>query len=251
MTKLLYLQDMTLLKSSAHVLAVDSVTRTVILDQTPFYPQGGGQPSDKGTIIIRDYCAVFEVTSVKKDRVTGNILHFLSSVDGIITGSEVKCEVDPVLRDLNMRSHSGGHLLDHAIEDLHLPLQVRSAYHFHPSPYVEYALTDPSIDLSTEYLKNLQSSLEVAANKLAQEAIPVIIYNGNVSELSDWRRNLLPDPVKQSGSVRLVRFDRAGLDPIPCSGTHVTNSSLIKSIAIKKISLNREKRKLWVVYQLT
>ncbi|TEB17259.1 hypothetical protein C9890_0524, partial [Perkinsus sp. BL_2016] len=66
MTKLLYLQDMTLLKSSARVLAVDSVTRTVILDHTPFYPQGGGQPSDKGTIIIGGGdCAVFEVTSVK------------------------------------------------------------------------------------------------------------------------------------------------------------------------------------------
>lgn len=248
-TTLLYLQDMSLLSSKARVISVDPVANTVILDKTPFYPQGGGQSSDKGTLTHE--ASVFEVTAVKKDPATGSVLHFVTSADGLQPETEVTCTVDPETRDLNSRLHSGGHLLDHAVEDLALPLEVKSAYHFLPVPYVEYGFTDPDLDLSPEYLKYLQSTLEIAANKIVDEALPVSVYIGKITDLSDWRQKLLPDSVIRSGVVRLVRFERAGLDPVPCSGTHVTNSALIKKIAIKKISLNKERRTIRVSYLLS
>lgn len=248
-TTLLYLQDMSILSAKARIISIDPVDKTVILDQSPFYPQGGGQPSDKGTLKVDESVAI-EVTAVKKDP-SGNILHFLSTVEGLECDSEVSCQVDPLTRSLNSRSHSAGHLLDHAVEDLSLPLEVRSAYHFLPCPYVEYAFSDGSIVLSPEYLKSLQASLEIAANKIVDEATPVSVYTGKVSDLSTWRQNLLPETVKQSGSVRLVRFERSGLDPVPCSGTHVTNSAEIKKITVKKISLNKEKRTVRVTYLLS
>jgi Ser-tRNA(Ala) deacylase AlaX len=248
-TELLYLKDMSLLSSPAQVIAIDPLAKTVTLNRTPFYPQGGGQPSDRGT--LKSSTDTFDVTAVKKSPATGDVLHFLSSVVGLETGQTVETQVDAETRNLHTRSHSAGHLLDHAIEDLALPFEVRSAYHFLPSPYVEYAIVDPSIDISPEYLKSLSGNLETAANSIVAEAIPVQVYNSSVSELSPWRQKLIPEAVKQSGNVRLVKFDRAGLLPVPCSGTHVNNSSQIKPIRIKKISVDKEKRTIRVTYLLS
>lgn len=246
MTSLLYLKDMSLLTAPARILAIDPTSISVILDQSPFYPQGGGQASDKGTLTFGS--TALQVTAVKKDPATGAIAHFLSSVDNLSTGLEVLCSVDPLTRSLNTRCHSAGHLLDHAVEDLHLPLEVRSAYHFLTGPYVEYAFVDDSIDLTPEYLKELQGKLQDAANKIVAEGIPVTVYEDKVSELPGWRQDLIPEAVRLSGSVRLVKFEKQGYDPVPCSGTHVTNSSLIKPIVVKRISLNREKRTIRVSY---
>lgn len=248
-TDLLYLKDMSLLSSSAQIVSVDPIAKTVILDRTPFYPQGGGQPSDRGT--LKSSFTTFEVTAVKKAPGSGDILHFLKTVDTLQPGQTVETQIDPETRSLHTRAHSAGHLLDHAIEDLALPFEVRSAYHFLPSPYVEYAIVDLSIDITPEYLKSLQNNLESAANSIVNEAIPVEVYNSSVSDLSSWRQNLLPETVKQAGTVRLVKFDRTGLNPVPCSGTHVTNSSQIKPIRIKKISVNKEMRTIRVTYLLS
>jgi Ser-tRNA(Ala) deacylase AlaX len=248
-TTLLYLQDQSLLSSSAEILAVDPQSRTVILSETPFYPQGGGQPSDRGALKLGD--KVFQVTAVKKSPATGDILHHLETVESLQIGQTVETQVDADTRMLHTRAHSAGHLLDHAIEDVCLPFEVRSAYHFLPSPYVEYAVSDQSIDLTPEYLKNLQETLETAANRIVNEAMPVEIYTGSVSELSSWRQNLLPEAVKIAGTVRLIKFNRAGLHPVPCSGTHVANTSQIKPIRIKKISLNKEQRTIRVTYLIS
>lgn len=245
-TSLLYLRNMSLLTSPARILAVDAAAKSVILDQSPFYPQGGGQASDTGTLTRGS--SSFQVTAVKKEPTTGNVLHFLSSVAELSAGDEVNCSVDPVTRDLNSRCHSAGHLLDHAVEDLQLPLEVRSAYHFLTGPYVEYAFVDDSIQLTPEYLKELQAKLQEAGNKIVEAAIPVTVYNGFVSDLSPWRQDLLPEAVKLSGEVRLVKFEKQGYEPVPCSGTHVTSSALIKPIVVRKISLNKEKRTIRVSY---
>lgn len=245
-TTLLYLKEMSLLTSSARILAIDSSSKTVLLHQSPFYPQGGGQACDIGTLTLGPLS--FEVTAVKKEPATGYILHFISSVADLAAGDEVTCTVNSLTRDLNSRCHSAGHLLDHAVEDLQLPLEVRSAYHFLTGPYVEYAFIDDSILLTPDYLKSLQSSLQEAANKIVEAAIPVTVFNGLVSDLSPSRQNLLPEAVKLSGAVRLVKFEKQGYESVPCSGTHVTNSALIKPIVVRKISLNSVKRTIRVSY---
>ena len=248
-TKLLYLKDMSLRTSLARIVAVDPLSGSIVLDQSPFYPQGGGQASDKGTLSVG--AISFDVAAVKKDPGTGNISHFISSSVhdwNSIAGAEVVCHVDPLTRDINSRCHSAGHLLDHAVEDLHLPLEVLSAYHFIAGPYVEYAFVDDSVELTPEYLKDLQGKLQETANKIVEESIPVTVYDGNVCDLPSWRQDLIPEAVRLSGSVRLVKFEKQGYDPVPCSGTHVTNSAQIKPIVVRKISLNREKRTIRVSY---
>ena len=67
MTKLLYVDDMCKLNCKAHIIEVrqDADATALILDQTVFYPQGGGQPADKG--IAQNDTTQFQVQGVSKD----------------------------------------------------------------------------------------------------------------------------------------------------------------------------------------
>ena len=241
--------DMSRLKAPATITSLVPALKAVILDQTPFYPQGGGQPSDKGSLTVAG--RVFSVQAVKKDA-EGAVLHYLDPFEEALlpVGQAVECEVDAQVRDLNTRAHSAGHLLDHAVEDLKLPFEVRGAFHFLPGPYVEYAIVDDRIVIDQAYLASLKETLVEAANKIVAEAMTVQVYTGSINDLSDWRQELLPAAVRESGVVRLVRFCREGLLPVPCSGTHVTNSAQIRPISIKKISQDKEKRTIRVTYLL-
>ncbi len=254
MTKLLYLQDidMSLLKASATITAIFPSLKAIELDQTPFYPQGCGQPSDKGSISLPSG-QVLAVTSVKKDP-TGTILHYLlDSFDETVlkVGAQVECEVDVALRDLNTRAHSAGHILDHAVEDLKLPFRAGGGCHFLPGPYVEYTILDEAITIDQVYLTALKETLKEAANKLVAEDLPVQVHTESIDDDSERRLGPLPAACKESGMIRIVRFCRDGLIPIPCSGTHVTKSSEIKPISIKKISQYKEKRTIRVTYLLS
>ena len=70
---LLYQTDAYLKEFSATITSVDAVTRAVILDQSAFYPGGGGQPCDFGTLEVDG--VVYPVNKVKKQG--DDVLHFL------------------------------------------------------------------------------------------------------------------------------------------------------------------------------
>ena len=73
MTELLYQTDSYLKEFDATVTGVDPEARTVVLDQSAFYPGGGGQPSDIGQLTVGN--AAYPVTKVKKQGT--DVLHFL------------------------------------------------------------------------------------------------------------------------------------------------------------------------------
>jgi misacylated tRNA(Ala) deacylase len=74
MTKLLYQTDSYLKEFSAQVISVDAETRAIVLDQTAFYPGGGGQPCDFGALKIND--VIYSVEKVKKQG--DDVFHFVS-----------------------------------------------------------------------------------------------------------------------------------------------------------------------------
>ena len=89
----------------------------LVLDATLFYPQGGGQPADAGT--IRAGAAAFAVADVRMR--DGRVLHYGAFVaDGdaaaLQPGARVTLEVDAARRRLHARIHSAGHLLDVCME---------------------------------------------------------------------------------------------------------------------------------------
>lgn len=111
MTKTLYLEDSYMRECDATVSAtIDG--KNVVLDQTVFYPRGGGQPGDTGKIFVGDSSAELRVLNVSKR--DGRILHEL---DRAVQDSELKAQdrvhlvLDWERRYRLMRMHTAAHML--------------------------------------------------------------------------------------------------------------------------------------------
>ncbi|HSP21488.1 MAG TPA: alanyl-tRNA editing protein, partial [Planococcus sp. (in: firmicutes)] len=104
MTKELFLEDSYLKECEAEIIAIDE--DKITLDQTVFYPAGGGQESDTG-ILIQDGIAV-EVISVKKEG--GKIVHTVRDPDKLTSGP-VTARIDWERRNQSMKHHTLLHVL--------------------------------------------------------------------------------------------------------------------------------------------
>ncbi|TGW15120.1 alanine--tRNA ligase-related protein [Candidatus Hepatobacter penaei] len=111
-TQLMYREAPTCLEASALVMACDTDVRGpfVVVDQTVFYPQGGGQPADQGEIQGADMSA--SVVDVRL--VGGRVHHYLaprSPGDGLSPGQAVRLKVHAARRHLHARYHTAGHFV--------------------------------------------------------------------------------------------------------------------------------------------
>ena len=105
MSKALFLQDSYLKESDAEVVSVKD-GKYVVLDQTIFYPKGGGQPWDTGKMIYGS--DVYNVIYVGK--FGGKISHELDK-PGLISGEKVHCVLNWERRYRLMRNHTAAHTL--------------------------------------------------------------------------------------------------------------------------------------------
>jgi misacylated tRNA(Ala) deacylase len=106
MTEKLFLKDSYLKECDAIVTSAEG--NKIELNQTIFYAQSGGQPSDRGTILRKKDNASFAVKLAKND--AGRVWHELD-IAGISLGDEVKCWIDWDLRYKHMRMHTSAHIL--------------------------------------------------------------------------------------------------------------------------------------------
>ncbi len=106
----IYQQDSYAKEADANVTAINA--NDVELDRTVFYPTGGGQPCDTGTLSAgsREY----RVIEVKKydDRV----VHVLESAEGLSEGTSVHCSINWEKRYMHMRLHTALHIIDGVVE---------------------------------------------------------------------------------------------------------------------------------------
>ena len=101
----LYLHDSYLVSCKSKVVSVKE-DKFVVLDQTVFYPRGGGQPWDTGKLVRSG--VEFPVVAVVKAE--GNASHEVSK-PGLQQGDEVECFIDWERRHRLMRMHTAGHIL--------------------------------------------------------------------------------------------------------------------------------------------
>lgn len=238
MTELLYINDMQMLTCSALVKAVfeENGKQVIILDQTIFYPQGGGQPYDTGKIVSDN--GVFRVEQTRY--LEGVVKHIGITESGIIkTGDKVKLNVDSERRQLHARLHSGGHLVDMGIYEFKPEWIPSKGYHFPEGPYVEYK------GLVTEEEKEeLKSKLEeFFVQKIAQN-IPVTIKFVEKNDLASFCRHV-PENIPEGKPTRIVLFGDFG---VPCGGTHINNLFELKKVIIRKI--RQEKDMIRVSYEI-
>jgi len=231
MTKLNYLDDTYLFESRAIFIEVkeNEKGKAVILDETIFYPQGGGQPADKGEIISGDN--IFVVNDVRIDE-TGTVWHFGEFKNGEFKqGDKMILKIDKDRRVLNAKLHSAGHLLDCAVSKMGIEnLKPIKGFHFPDGPYVEY---DGIIENPAEIISVLQKNID-----------ELIAQNFQIE-----RKDLSSEEAQAKGVwapigklARVVNF--AGFPICGCGGTHVNNASEIGKITIRKIKSNQGKTKI-------
>jgi len=238
-THLLYLEDFNLLECDSQVLEVlkEDEKDVVILDQTVFYPQGGGQPYDQG--FIQNESGKFLVEEVRF--LEGIVKHIGKFESGNFEkGMEIKCIVDRERRKLHSRLHSAGHVLDMAVAALGLSWVPGKGYHFPNGPYVEYA---GQIEDSEK--EKLRVEIEGKCNEFIREGIettPVFMVKEKMHEVCRF----VPEYLPEGKPTRVVMYGEFG---VPCGGTHVNNLKDIGPMAIRKVKL--ERGSIRVSYEIT
>ena len=228
-TKLIYMEDMQALSGMAHVLEIISEVDKicVVLDQTIFYPQGGGQPYDLG--IIKSENATFQVVEVRF--IDGIVKHFGTFLEGEFTvGDQVNLQVDGDRRKLHARLHSGGHIVDMAVTSLDLDWIPGKGYHFPDGPYVEY---EGNLPEDLEQREQLRKNLEQKMNEFVSSGITTQIKFVTKDEMKDLVRHV-PANLPENKPSRIVLY---GDFAVPCGGTHVANLSDIGVMSIKKLGI--------------
>ena len=214
-TELLYLRDAYLREFDASVIAVDG--DRVALDQTAFYPTGGGQPYDTGTL------GDARVTSVKKEG--DRVWHTLEG-DVPAEGATVHGEIDWDRRYELMRTHTMLHVLGGVIWNRWRkpatggnmePLEARMDFEFDPLP------------------EGFAGEVEEAVNAELAAARPIevsFLPHDVAVEDEDLIRtkvNLIPESVTE---IRVV--DIVGLDKQADGGTHVCSTAEVGRIQVVK-----------------
>ena len=225
-------------------------TPAVVLDRTIFHPQGGGQPSDVGTIISADGATTFHVELAKCDGPTGVITHAGTfGGDGaaaFAAGDKVALRIDADKRRLHARIHSAGHALDVALaqvaeggNDVARGLVPTKGYHFPDGPTVEYEGKVPA-DARDALVAALQEALDkVIAADVATTAKEVPATEVNPMYLSTGF------PMDQT--VRVVGV--AGNLLCPCGGTHVKRSGELGVVKVNKVKTKKNATKLYYSVQ--
>lgn len=224
MTNRVCLTDPYLAKFEARVTQKRSVQGRweVLTDSTIFYPEGGGQPSDKGLL------ANCPVEDLKVDS-SGDIVHILSKDPGVAEGDPVTMEIDLSRRFDFMQQHTGQHLLSQVI------LREANAETLSFSMGEEHS----SIEIDLAGVEQQRISLwEDECAKLILAALPV-----KVSLHEDISLIPLRKPPKVSGTVRVVEIE--GYDLSACGGTHVRNTRELMVVKILKTDRVRSRIRLY------
>lgn len=217
MTALLYDSNPTLKTAQATVLDCQPTEKgfAVVLNQTVFFPEGGGQPGDTGTM---DGVAVLD-TYWDGD----TVIHLCSAP--LPVGRQVALALNWERRFDHMQQHTGEHILSHAF--WHLFGAVNVGFHMNEA--------FGTVDLNQLLTPDQIRQAEAFANQQITADAPVHIYTAAASSLDKKRvRKISP---KGGKTPRVVEIE--GGDICTCCGTHVSHTGQVGSIAVTKWEKNR------------
>jgi len=221
MTKSLYHTDAYLQEFDATVTTVLPDERAVILDETAFYPGGGGQPCDFGSLTIEG--VTYEVNKVKKQG--DNILHFLGGDSPLPSpGPAAHGTLDWARRYKLMRTHTALHVLCGTVfRDYGAlvtggemePLKGRLDFEFETMRGELVREIEKSIN------QEVQAGRDIRVNILPREEA------FQIPDLIRTKINLLPEGITHVRTVEIV-----GLDLQADGGTHVRNTNEVGAIRV-------------------
>lgn len=223
MTHALFRDDPYLRQAMAHVVAVTE-DGGIVLDQTVFYPTGGGQPGDGGSLVWTGGKANIE-TAVKGfgDEI---VLRPADGGDLPAVGEEVTQSLDWNRRHRYMRIHTALHLLSVVV-----PLPVTGGAISAEKGRLDFNMPEPPGD---------KEALEARLNELIARDLAVTedwISDAELAANPGMVKTMSVKPPVGAGRVRLIRIGDSveQIDLQPCGGTHVSSTAEIGAIRIGKV----------------
>ena len=198
----------------AHILSAEPYKNgyAVILDRTAFFPEGGGQTADHGTIASAN---VLDVQIVNDE-----ILHFTDALPEADKSGDVFCQLDEKERFRKMQNHLGEHLLCGAIHRAHGYENVG----FHLG--ADYMTFDVSGPMTAEEIY----AAEVEANKAIAADAPVRCYIPEKEELKSLSYRAKSEKLEAAEAIRIV--DVEGFDRCACCAPHLDSAGKVGLIKI-------------------
>jgi misacylated tRNA(Ala) deacylase len=221
MTELIYHVDSYVQQFEATVTAVDTATRAVSLDRTAFYPGGGGQPNDIGT--LTDGTTTYQV--VKATKAADGVAHIIGGEGELpAVGTKVTGQIDWDRRFKLMRTHTMMHILCGVIfRDYGAqvtggnmePLQGRMDFEFET--------------LHGNFVREVEAAINKEVANARDVRVKVLPREEafSIPDLIRTKINLLPEGIQEVRTVEIV-----GLDLQADGGTHVHNTSEVGNIRV-------------------
>jgi alanyl-tRNA synthetase len=213
-TERLYYHDSRLLEFDARVIDLterDDGAIAVVLDRTAFYPTGGGQPNDTGTL---GEARVVDCIDAEAE----GVLHVVQGLAPEV-GDSIHGRVDWLRRLDHLQQHTGQHILSAAFVRL---FEAPT----HSFRVLEHECEiDVALDNSTE--EKIEQAVDLA-NQIIWAARPIEIRNVTADEAATLP--LRKDPARE-GELRLIQIE--DFDLTPCGGTHAKSTGEVGGIAVR------------------
>ena len=227
-TRKLYYDEPSALATEAKILEVrvSGANTDIVLDRTVCYPEGGGQPCDRGTI---DDLSI--VNAVEKDLA---IVHTVEGHPDFALGDTVSVTIDAARRNDHSQQHSGQHLLSAILE---------RKYGIHTVGF-HLGSAHSTIDVTCETMDaTMIADIEAVAEVFIAEAHPFAIHVCPPEDpLSFPLRKKLP---VGEAIIRVVEIE--GYDWVACCGTHVSSAAALRVLKILSIEKYKGNTRIYFV----
>ena len=212
MTEKIYYDDLYAREFDAEVVSLSEHEGKyyLVLDRTLFYPSGGGQPCDLGTI---DGIEVLDVHEEGRE-----IVHVLSAKP---EGSHVHGILDWERRFEFMQQHLGEHLLAGCLHTLHQTHTDR----------MRIEGENVSIDTAKPISLDAILEAEAEANRAVWRDLPVEVIYPDMDEVRERARKLPPEDAELP--IRIVKVE--GVDYVPCCGLHVSSTGQVGLVKVTSV----------------
>ena len=214
----------------------------ILLDRTIFYPTGGGQPGDSGTLTLADGRAI-RISDTRK--VETGILHIPEQPDAaaeLAPGAPVTVILDWERRHRHMRMHTALHLMCASVAGDVTGGQVTAE-----KGRLDFDL--PEVTFTKEELAEKLNALIAADHPVTARWIT----DAEMAAQPDLVRTLSVKPPMGAGpganKVRLISVGEDAVDLQPCGGTHVARTGEIGPLTVAKIeNKGRQNRRITIAF---
>ena len=216
MTRKLYYEDLYARDFDATITDIQENSEgkfEIILDQTLFFPSGGGQPCDLGFINDAQVLDVFERGE--------NIVHVLAQKPASDSAQKIHGTLDWNRRFEFMQQHLGEHIFAGCLYNLHKLHTAR----------MRIEGENVSLDLDIHADWDIMKESETLANEVIWKNIPVEILYPSMDEIKQFARKLPPE--KSTQPIRIVKIP--DVDYVPCCGVHVKSTGEVGVIKVTSI----------------